>query len=211
MPSARDSRIILVRPRGAICGHPRLVGRWPLLRYGTVQGLALSASECGRRSLRCSHRRDRRSPLAAPWSSGGGGLCASGGQCASAEASVAVEIPGEPEPVSVGRSAERDTRISPFRFPSRSAHIRPSGLTERVGKGVDRNRFLEPPCRLTEPGSVPIVGLGARASAPEKGGRPAAQSERVGHAPQRPHPDARGCLAPPPLAAHFPRYRARNP
>jgi hypothetical protein len=45
----------------------------------------------------------------------------------------------------------------------------PSDLTERVGKGVDRNRFFEPPGRLTEPGSVPIVGLGARAAAPEGG------------------------------------------
>ena len=42
-------------------------------------------------------------------------------------------------------------------------------LTERVGKGVDWNRFFEPPGRLTEPGSVPIVGLGARAAAPERG------------------------------------------
>jgi hypothetical protein len=101
------------------------------------------------------------------------------------------------------------TRISPFPISLWRAYPA-SDLTERVGKGVDRNRFFEPPGRLTEPGSVPIVGLGARAAAPE-GGRPGAQSERVGHAPERPHPNARGCLAPPPLAAYLPRYRARNP
>jgi hypothetical protein len=112
-------------------------------------------------------------------------------------------------PIERGRRAERDTRISPFPISLWRAYPA-SDLTERVGKGVDRNRFFEPPGRLTEPGSVPIVGLGARAAAPE-GGRPGAQSERVGHAPERPHPNVRGCLAPPPLAAYLPRYRARNP
>ena len=47
--------------------------------------------------------------------------------------------------------------------------IATADLTERVGKGVDWNRFFEPPGRLTEPRSVPIVGLGARAAAPERG------------------------------------------
>ena len=117
--------------------------------------------------------------------------------------------PASSVPIERGRRAERDTRISPFPISLWRAYPA-SDLTERVGKGVDRNRFFEPPGRLTEPGSVPIVGLGARAAAPE-GGKPGAQSERVGHAPERPHPNARGCLAPPPLAAYLPRYRARNP
>lgn len=71
-------------------------------------------------------------------------------------------------PIERGRRAERDTRISPFPISLWRAYPA-SDLTERVGKGVDRNRFFEPPGRLTEPGSVPIVGLGARAAAPEGG------------------------------------------
>ncbi len=242
MPSARDSTIILVRPRGAICGHPRLVGRWPLLRNGPsgseffqrrsadgdcygVHTAAASLTRSRKLGLPVAGPRERRRVgrirggavipsdqvavtttiggwfpekywirLSVPssnsvWKRSPPGLpgkpVGSVGSVAAADCLCAASTCGwfgvasarmlDPStaaassvPIERGRRAERDTRISPFPISLWRAYP-PSDLTERVGKGVDRNRFFEPPGRLTEPGSVPIVGLGARAAAPEGG------------------------------------------